>query len=60
MPLNPNVIVSAVVPEKCKFMDSKKLPLWISLVNHEEEDARELVIFKAGDDLRQVLSPLQF
>ena len=35
--------------EKCKYMDSKKKPLWLVFENHDEEADDVLIIFKNGD-----------
>ena len=40
-------------------MDSKKLPLWLVWKNADPLGEPILVIFKAGDDLRQDLLTLQ-
>lgn len=45
--------------EKCKFMDSKKLPLWLVFENADPHGKDLYVIFKDGDDLRQDMLTLQ-
>jgi len=57
--LSPRIEVTSIVPEKCKVMNSKKLPLWICFENADPAGDRYLVLFKAGDDLRQDLMTLQ-
>lgn len=57
--LDPRVECTSIVPEKCKVMNSKKLPLWICFSNADPTGERILVLFKAGDDLRQDLMTLQ-
>ena len=59
LPLNPKLEVQHLKVEKCKFMDSKKKPLWLVFDNSDPEPASTLVIFKAGDDLRQDQLTLQ-
>lgn len=48
-PLNPTVVVSKLIPEKCSFMDSKKLPLWLVFENDDPDGEDVYIIFKAGD-----------
>lgn len=57
--LDPRMRVSGFITEECKIMDSKKLPLWISTKNSQQDATKVLYIFKAGDDLRQDLLTLQ-
>lgn len=59
MPLNPELLCAGLKVEKCKFMDSKKLPLWLVFVNADPRGKDLYVIFKDGDDLRQDLLTLQ-
>ena len=51
--------VGTLIPEKCRFMDSKKLPLWLVFENHDAGADAIKVIFKSGDDLRQDMLTLQ-
>lgn len=48
-----------LVLEKCKYLDSKKLPLWLVWKNAENIAPYKMVIFKVGDDLRQDVFTLQ-
>ncbi len=48
LPLDPRYEVSGLVIEKCKFMDSKKVPLWLVFKNAEEGAPNITVIFKEG------------
>jgi len=59
LPLNPSYQVNGILYEKCKFMDSKKLPLWVVWQNSDPVGAPIYTIFKAGDDLRQDMLTLQ-
>ena len=58
--LTPRVECCGINWNKCKVMDSKKLPLWVSFKNADERSEEPyLAIFKCGDDLRQDLMTLQ-
>ncbi|KAL4450532.1 hypothetical protein ABPG74_019430 [Tetrahymena malaccensis] len=46
------------VTQKCKFMNSKKKPLWLVMEN-AENDQEFSIMFKDGDDLRQDILTLQ-
>lgn len=59
LPLNPRMECKGIKIEKCKVMDSAKLPLWLVFINVDESGNDIYVIFKAGDDLRQDLLTLQ-
>ena len=59
LPLDPRISVRGLVIQKCKFMDSKKLPLWLTFVNSEVGADNVRVLFKCGDDLRQDVLTLQ-
>eukprot|EP01061_Rhynchopus_euleeides_P011053 TRINITY_DN20639_c0_g1_i1.p1 TRINITY_DN20639_c0_g1~~TRINITY_DN20639_c0_g1_i1.p1 ORF type:complete len:1020 (+),score=371.91 TRINITY_DN20639_c0_g1_i1:7-3066(+) len=59
LPLDPRMECSGVRVERCKVMDSKKLPLWLVFKNADPRGENIYVIFKAGDDLRQDLLTLQ-
>ncbi|GAB1606097.1 phosphatidylinositol 4,5-bisphosphate 3-kinase catalytic subunit beta isoform-like isoform X2 [Argonauta hians] len=60
-PLNPLWKMDKLIIEECKFLDSKKRPVW--LVWHNEERSRTnekfSIIYKNGDDLRQDMLTLQ-
>ena len=57
--LNQKILVKDLVIQKCKYMDSKKLPLWLVWNSTEAVAKPILVIFKVGDDLRQDVLTLQ-
>jgi hypothetical protein len=59
LPLSPRMEVKAIIPDKCKVMDSAKLPLWLVFENADPTGEPIYIIFKAGDDLRQDLLTLQ-
>lgn len=59
LPLNPRIEVSGLLLNKCKYMDSKKLPLWLVFSNADPTAPPVYVIFKSGDDLRQDMLTLQ-
>ncbi len=59
LPLSPMFQVSSLNIPKCRFMDSKKLPLWLGFVNADSDGDELKVIFKEGDDLRQDMLTLQ-
>jgi phosphatidylinositol-4,5-bisphosphate 3-kinase len=59
LPLNPRIEVCGLKIDKCKYMDSKKLPLWLVFQNADPQGNDIYVIFKSGDDLRQDMLTLQ-
>jgi len=59
LPLSTRVDLSGILVDKCKVMNSKKLPLWLVFENADKTGSPVYVIFKAGDDLRQDLLTLQ-
>lgn len=59
MPIDPRMTATTVVPNKCKYMSSKKIPLWLEFQNPDPEGDPVKVIFKSGDDLRQDILTLQ-
>lgn len=50
---------SAALLPQCKVMSSAKLPLWLVFENADPDGDKILVMFKAGDDLRQDTVTLQ-
>ncbi|CAK4077284.1 unnamed protein product [Aphanomyces euteiches] len=59
LPIDPRVEVGKVLVNKCKIMSSAKLPLWLEFENAEEGGDPVVIIFKAGDDIRQDCLTLQ-
>jgi hypothetical protein len=59
IPTDFGVRVKGLVIDKCKYMDSKKLPLWLVFENADPDGSNVYVIFKVGDDLRQDILTLQ-
>jgi len=60
VPLNPKLEVGSLLVEKCRFMSSKKVPLWLVFKNADpREDKPVHVMFKSGDDLRQDMLTIQ-
>jgi len=59
--LDPSIQATCVLPKECKFMSSKKLPLWLVFENVDQDASPKkiFVIFKSGDDLRQDILTLQ-
>ncbi|KAM9318223.1 phosphatidylinositol 4,5-bisphosphate 3-kinase catalytic subunit beta isoform 2-T2 [Pholidichthys leucotaenia] len=58
-PLDPNILLSGINVEKCRYMDSKMKPLWIVYNNKLLSGDTRGIIFKNGDDLRQDMLTLQ-
>lgn len=59
LPLHPKLRVRGLRVEKCKYMDSKKLPLWLVFDNADPLGDPIYIIYKCGDDLRQDALTLQ-
>ncbi|RHY12156.1 hypothetical protein DYB36_014052, partial [Aphanomyces astaci] len=59
LPIDPRVEVGKILVHKCKVMSSAKLPLWLEFENAEEGGDPVVIIFKAGDDVRQDCLTLQ-
>jgi len=59
IPLNPRWEATSLIIEKCRYMSSKMVPLWLVFKNSDEDAPPFYVIFKSGDDLRQDILTLQ-
>jgi len=59
IPLNPTWEATTLIVEKCRFMSSKKVPLWLVFKNFDKNGKNITVLFKGGDDLRQDILTLQ-
>ncbi|KAH3761571.1 phosphatidylinositol-4,5-diphosphate 3-kinase [Pelomyxa schiedti] len=59
LPIDPRFTVNGLILENCKYMDSKKLPLWLAFQNYEPGAPTIYILFKEGDDLRQDILTLQ-
>ena len=57
--LSPRMECRAIIPEKCRVMTSKKLPLWLTLENADPHGDPFVLLFITGEDLRQDLMTLQ-
>ena len=53
LPLNPNYRVSGIRVDKCRVMESKKKPLWLTMTNADKTKPDIIFMLKVGDDLRQ-------
>ena len=51
LPLNPHLQVCGIDVSRCRVMESKKKPLWLTLKNTDGSDV--VLMLKVGDDLRQ-------
>lgn len=58
LPIDSSLETGEPFIEECKVMDSKKMPLWVTM-RSSEENLQIPIIFKIGDDLRQDVLTLQ-
>ena len=59
LPLGASYRATGIVIEKCKWLDSVTVPLWLAFKNSDPLGSNVLIIFKDGDDLRQDVLTLQ-
>jgi phosphatidylinositol kinase/protein kinase (PI-3 family) len=59
IPYNYKIKIKSIRSEKCKFMKSKKRPIWLVFENSDALGDDIFIIFKKGDDLRQDIITLQ-
>jgi phosphatidylinositol-4,5-bisphosphate 3-kinase len=59
IPLNPKWSAKKIIVERCRYMSSKKVPLWLVFENADEYAPPIEIMFKSGDDLRQDMLTLQ-
>lgn len=53
LPLNPNLLVRGIDVERCRVMESKKKPLWLTFKDQPVGGNDIVLMLKVGDDLRQ-------
>lgn len=58
LPIDPKWQVTTLQVEKCHYMSSKMVPLWLCF-NKPNTQETCLILFKSGDDLRQDILTLQ-
>jgi len=59
LPLDSRFRVNGLIVDECKYMDSKKIPLWLVFQNYDTSSRPVYVLFKVGDDIRQDVLTLQ-
>ena len=59
LPLNFKYRVKGLIVEKCKIMNSKKKPLWLTFENADPSGEPIVCMLKCGDDLRMDMVTLQ-
>ena len=59
LPLNFKYRIKGFKANECKYMKSKKKPLWLVLQNADANGEDIIVLFKSGDDLRMDIVTLQ-
>ena len=59
LPLDPHMVSTGIVVEKSRVMGSKQAPIWLTFENALDPEHPHVVMFKAGDDLRQDQLTLQ-
>ncbi len=59
LPLNFKYRVKGLIVEKCRIMNSKKKPLWLTFENADPSGSPIVCMLKCGDDLRMDMVTLQ-
>jgi len=59
VPFNPKLEATSLIVEKCRYMSSKMVPLWLVFRNVDPDGPPIYILFKSGDDLRQDILTLQ-
>ncbi len=59
LPLDPHMVSTGIILEKSRVMSSKQAPIWLTFENAIDPSNPHVVMFKAGDDLRQDQLTLQ-
>jgi phosphatidylinositol-4,5-bisphosphate 3-kinase len=59
VPFNPKIEATTLIVEKCRYMSSKMVPLWLVFKNADLGAKPVYIMFKSGDDLRQDALTLQ-
>ncbi|KAL0224749.1 hypothetical protein RCL1_002661 [Eukaryota sp. TZLM3-RCL] len=59
LPISPTLELCRISVEKCKVMDTKKCPLWLTFHNSDASESEVSIIFKKEDDMRQDVLVLQ-
>ena len=59
LPLNFKYRVKGLIVEKCRIMNSKKKPLWLTFENADPSGNPIVCMLKCGDDLRMDMVTLQ-
>lgn len=56
---DPRIECTDLIVDRCRYMSSKKKPLWLVFNDESDKEAKQDLIFKAGDDIRQDALTLQ-
>jgi phosphatidylinositol kinase/protein kinase (PI-3 family) len=59
IPFNPKQEATSLLIDKCRYMSSKMVPLWLVFRNADVDAPPIYILFKSGDDLRQDILTLQ-
>jgi len=59
IPIDPKLVATTLLIQKCAYMSSKMVPLWLVFNNADEDAPPIYIMYKSGDDLRQDILTLQ-